>query len=617
MADKDLRVNLKADDEITPAAKKAKASLDAIPDSVDVKVEATGIDALSEKLGALPGVLGDIGGMLGGGGAVAGGLGVAAGAANDLAQGFADAALEARVTADLTGATIEDASRLQAVWKQSGADINDLNDVLLQMNGVLQTAPEKAAQLGINLKDGSDIGSRFVEVIGKIQSSTLGAAEKAQLMAELFGEEGVRQVAKLTASIDGPLSGALEDVSEAQIIDPEEEQRAKDLTAATKELGKAWADLKMTLGELLLEPVTNSFVKTNAVVEGLKGVLAGDFWDNSGMDAYAESLGEIGAEFKAADFAGGDFKSSAIDATTALVTGFAPAMIEAKDAAKDYTRAIEEGVDAATAYVDAINGMADARRASVDSAFAARDADRAYIDQLIETETHLAEHPELVRENAAALDDLALAAGKNADAQAQMAIDQAAAAGKTLDAAGAQAVWNRSMVNSAKTTSGPMHDAIVNYVAAVNGIPPEKVSEILANPDYATIEAASAALTNAARDRDAEIRAEAVNVPPVAYALDQAARPRTAVITAQLQGQRNLVLPPSVSGAAMPMTATATGPAAYAAPVGYTTVPTVTRATVAAPTLTFNIGVMGNRFDSQRAVTKALRAHQRLNGVRP
>ena len=39
MADKDLTVHLKADDKITPAAKKAKSSLDSIPDKVDAKVE--------------------------------------------------------------------------------------------------------------------------------------------------------------------------------------------------------------------------------------------------------------------------------------------------------------------------------------------------------------------------------------------------------------------------------------------------------------------------------------------------------------------------------------------------------------------------------------------------
>ena len=109
------------------------------------------------------------------------------------------------------------------MWKQSGADINDLNDVLLQMNGVLQTSPDLAKQIGVNLKDGADVGSRFVEVVGKIQSSTLGASEKAQLMSQMFGEEGVRQVAKLTASIDGPLSSAIENVSEAQIISEDED----------------------------------------------------------------------------------------------------------------------------------------------------------------------------------------------------------------------------------------------------------------------------------------------------------------------------------------------------------------------------------------------------------
>ena len=86
-------------------------------------------------------------------------------------------------------------------------------------------------------------------MIGKIQNSTLGASEKAQLMSQMFGEEGVRQVAKLTASIDGPLSDAIEDVSDAQIIDEDEEQRAKDLATQTRKLNTEWQNLKMTLGE--------------------------------------------------------------------------------------------------------------------------------------------------------------------------------------------------------------------------------------------------------------------------------------------------------------------------------------------------------------------------------
>ena len=80
MADKDLRVNLRADDDITPKAKKAKASLDAIPDYVETKidVDSSGLDDLTSKLGDLPGSLGDVAGLLTGGGGIAAGVGAAA-----------------------------------------------------------------------------------------------------------------------------------------------------------------------------------------------------------------------------------------------------------------------------------------------------------------------------------------------------------------------------------------------------------------------------------------------------------------------------------------------------------------------------------------------------------
>ena len=229
------------------------------------------LDNITEKLGALPGRFGDVGSSIGalagagGLGAMTAGVGALAAGGLALAENFAEAAMQARVTASLTGDSIEDASRLQAVWQRTGADLNDLNDVLLQMNGVLQTNPEIVRQLGINLQDGRTIGERFLQVIEAIESSTLGAQEKAQLMAQAFGEEGVRQVARLTTTVRGDLRGAIDGVSEVQIIDEEEAERAAALTAQMQNAKIRIQELGMTVAENLLDPATESLRKLTQI----------------------------------------------------------------------------------------------------------------------------------------------------------------------------------------------------------------------------------------------------------------------------------------------------------------------------------------------------------------
>ena len=148
MADKDLTVRLKADDQITPTARKAADSFEDLERKGDVSVDvkAPGLDDLTDKLGGLPGALGDVGrqlGALGGAGAAAG-IGALATGMYAAATAAKDLAIEAKTTADLTGSTVEDASKLQNLWGRTGADVNDLNDVLLQMNGALAQSPELA-----------------------------------------------------------------------------------------------------------------------------------------------------------------------------------------------------------------------------------------------------------------------------------------------------------------------------------------------------------------------------------------------------------------------------------------------------------------------------------------
>jgi hypothetical protein len=255
--------------KVTADAKGAIADIDKVDDAlndVDGKTAKLHID--SSALDSLPGKLGDAVGLLEGLGA-AGGIGALVGGLAAAGQEAADLAIDAQTTATLTGDTVENASRLQQVWKNSGADVNDLNDVLLQMNGAL--SPDLAKQLGVNLNDGKAIGERFVEVVDKLGNSTLGASEKAKLMSAVFGEEGVRQVAAMTTQIDGPLKDAIAGVAETTVISPEDVERAQELKAETAKLKTEFQAATQAIGEGMIPLLIQAAQLAAEIGKGLPG----------------------------------------------------------------------------------------------------------------------------------------------------------------------------------------------------------------------------------------------------------------------------------------------------------------------------------------------------------
>jgi len=306
------------------------------------------------------------------------------------------------------------------------------------------------------------------------------------------------------------------------------------------------------------------------------------------------------------------------------------------DAEKEAVAATLEQVGALTAAVTALGEMADARRAAADSTFAARDAERDFLEQLKTTAEQITTAPGMTQENAAALDELALAAGRAADSQVQLQKDSMASMGATQDATDAQRTWNASMVTSARTTDGPMRQAIINYIAQVNGIPPEKVSEILADPRYDTIDAAATALDEAAAPRDAAILADA-NTTAAEGDINYAARNRETTINVKATGLstllNNLALIAAVTGAgrtastassagrgvrALPRgaeaeAAPAAGVTAAAAPL-YIDVPGP--GATAPVTVDMRGAILGSRYDVVRTVRDAVRDGVRLAGSR-
>lgn len=149
-----------------------------------------------------------------------------AGAAG-LAKSYGDAAIDAQVLADLTGSTVEEASRLQTVFKNTAdGDANDLADIILQMNDVLSESPDIVTDLGIEFESSGNSVADFLNLVDLINESELTAQEKAKVLGELFGEEGVRQVQKMISTV-GDLETAVEDVPDAAVITAADVARAQ------------------------------------------------------------------------------------------------------------------------------------------------------------------------------------------------------------------------------------------------------------------------------------------------------------------------------------------------------------------------------------------------------
>lgn len=355
----DVTVRLRAIDSASARLEEVRAELrDLDGDTARVNVEARGVDDLLDKLDAVPGRVGSAGAAMAaalsnpvtGAAALAGGLLLAG-------ERAADAALQAGDLANLTGDSVEMASRLNAVWQRTGADVKDLQDVLLQMGGVLATDTELAAQLGVNIADGASLGERFVQVVGLLERRFDNVAERSLAASQLFGEEGVRQVNALLARV-GDLDTALANVSDRQLFDSDDVAQANEYKAAMAELNAELIGFGNIAGRTVIPVVTEIFQTFN---EGT---------------AYAE---ELGRSIRGV-FDGG-----------------------AAQAARDY----EQQVDTA---ISAGERLGQILQFSAESTDEVRAAAQRFGLSLVAQNAAVAEWGRLQREAAAAMDELAASA---------------------------------------------------------------------------------------------------------------------------------------------------------------------------------------------------------------
>jgi hypothetical protein len=540
----DLTATDNASNKIDRVADKADA-LERDPVEVEVDADTSGfgsaIDGLSDKLGGLGGQAEGLASKF----ATPAGAAAAIGAGLLMAADHAaDVAIAADNLASLTGDSVENASRLNAVFAQAGVEGSDLQDIMLQMGGVLADNADLAAQLGINMNDGATVGERFKQVVSAVGTQFDDAGERSLVMARLFGEEGVRQVNTVIGAV-GDLDSALAAVPEGNVISEEEVERAREYKQNMAELKAEFAAFAASIGQVVLPALTGLADGFNGLFEGAEGVgqsirgwfdggaaqanrdavqafedgrAAAAAFDMTLLDgletfdqvrekviAWAEANGHVEQSLDIANVVALQWNETQ-QAATAITEQATEAVEELATEEEILADRLGTAYEKLNAVVEAQESVTNARRAAADTTFALHDAERQFADQVASTTEDLTTQDLSLLEVRASLESTASAAADVADKERQLAEETATANGYTLSAKEAQRAWNESMIESASALDGPMRQAVLNYIAQVNGIPPEKLTEILPFLDDGTLTEVEAQLAALARDRLAVVR---------------------------------------------------------------------------------------------------------------
>jgi hypothetical protein len=334
--DDEIEVRITARDQAKAAIADVERRLAALDnETAEVEVDVGG--DWRSQLSELDGRLGDVVGMAG---RMAGPAGLAAIAGGFIAaaDNAANLAIEAGEIARLTGDSVTEAGQLASVWKGAGFESKDLQDVILQLNGVLAQTPELAERLGINLNDGSTAGERFVEVARKLETAVSDATERGVLGSQLFGEEGVRQVNAVMLRV-GDLGAAIENAPE--LISEEDVDRAL-------EYQQRLADVKTQLGAIAAEVGGDAL----PVLSGLAAVLNGDVFKAEYWNPPSEAVVSFGTSLRNSLQAAID-QEAAIASSASTLERMIPAVQGSQAAVDEFNRALSENPEAAEAAAEA------------------------------------------------------------------------------------------------------------------------------------------------------------------------------------------------------------------------------------------------------------------------
>lgn len=184
---------------------------------------------------------------------------------------------------------------------------------------------------------------------------------------------------------------------------------------------------------------------------------------------------------------------------------------DARQRDADLAAAREESAQKARDAQQAELDLIAVRRSAADATFALQDAQ----DKFAQTTQSLNEDVKLAKGDQEALNQVYRDAARDgiavADAQVRLAQEQAKTIGVTLNAKDTMALFNRTALEQAAALDGPAQQALIDYIAQVNNVPPKKATEILPILDQFGLDAAVTAIDIATAPREVPVRLQVTN----------------------------------------------------------------------------------------------------------
>lgn len=296
---------------------------------------------------------------------------------------FNDAALAAGKMADATGLTSEEASRLAEVGSDVGVGMDTLTSAVRRVNAAAESGALK--QFGIDAVRTADgqlnVNETFLATVDALSKITDAGAREAAAR-KLLGK-GWSEVSELVAAGADDMREKLAAVSDAQVFDREEVNKAREFRKAMDDLSDAAEQVMMTVGEDLTPTITK-------LAEGVGSLTS--MWDKIPKGFREAATASPLASF--IDLADG------ADELTGIVGYAAEAMADQTETAEDLERQMittAESTDIAatsadnlrTALEELIGGERDAiaaRRESDESTRAYNEALATLGGTLLDTE---------------------------------------------------------------------------------------------------------------------------------------------------------------------------------------------------------------------------------------
>jgi hypothetical protein len=498
--------------------------------------------------GALSGLKSDIGAAEGGFGklkAAAGGIGDALGLAMpgigdvvgkvgqfavDSVLKFQDLGLEVGKLRDSTGLAADDAARWIEVVGDAGINTDSFATSVGRLEKNLGTNKDAMAEWGVEVvtaKDGTvDMNATLInafETLRNIEDPT----KRAAAGAAIFGKSWADMSELVEMGADG-LTTALGSVSDAKVLDDADVQSARDLRDSLDALKGVGEDLALTFGKNLAPALSDTVEQLGPLLDGF-GKLADIKIDGHSLLFTGPLTGFIDATKNligsTPELQGNlDLTATAIEDTGAAAEASKEDIKLFADANKDLQKWVNDALKALQDQAKQLEAQSGAYTTAADDQIAYNDA--------------LAEFDEKNKDAKASTDDVRDAAIAAAKAHVELYDSTVQASGATATATGKIDAQNESLITAASTARGPAKQGILDYIGAVNGIPPEKMTAIKAAIEAGDLDEAKRLLDEASAPRDAAMVADA-NKAALAQTnkdLDAAAHDRTVNFNAQAVG---------------------------------------------------------------------------------